>query len=72
MEYLITDIRTNGSTWIEASTVRQALISHENAWRTVKLPESTKISDYGQGAVIDASLGESICHGRRENVVREA
>jgi hypothetical protein len=71
MKYLITDIRTNVSTWVEADTVRAALIAHENAWRTQKLPASSKISDYSDGSAIDASLGESICRGWRENVARE-
>ena len=71
-EFLITDIRTAAKTWVPAATVREALIAHENGWRTVKLPPNTKASDYSQGAVIDASLGESACRGRCEHVVREA
>lgn len=71
MEYLITDIRTNKSTWIAADNARLALIAHENAWRTVKLPGTTKASDYSDAGAIDMSLGESVCRGFNENVMRE-
>lgn len=70
MQYLITDIRTLVQTWVSAATVREALIAHENAWRKQALPATTKISDYSQGAIIDASLGESACRGRRVHVVK--
>jgi len=70
MQYLITDIRTNAQTWVSGETVRAALIAHENAWRTQKLPATAKVSSYSEGAIIDASLGESACRGRRENVQR--
>ena len=46
------------------------LIAHENAWRTQKLPATTKVSSYSEGTIIDASLGESACRGRRECVVK--
>lgn len=68
-QYLITDIRSNVETWVTASSVREALIAHENAWRDRPLPTSTKVSDYSQGSVMDVSLGESVCRGRIENVV---
>lgn len=71
-EYLIINTRTMAQTWVSAVSVRAALISHENLWREQKLPANTRVSYYGQGVVIDASLGESSCRGRRENVTREA
>lgn len=69
-QYLITDIRTNVGTWVDGASVREALIAHENGWRSVKLPGSTRISDYGDSRAIDATLGESVCRGFLENVVR--
>ncbi len=72
MQHLITDIRTHTQTWVSAGSVRQALTAHENAWRTQKLPPSTKVSSFSQGNVIDESLGESACRGLRANVTREA
>jgi hypothetical protein len=71
MQFLITDIRTLAQTWVPAESVRAALIAHENARRAQKLPATTRVSTYSQGSVIDASLGESACRGRRENVVKE-
>jgi hypothetical protein len=70
MQFLITDIRTLGATWVSAGTVREALIAHENTWRKQKLPASTKVSSYSQGDMIDASLGESACRGLRAHVTR--
>lgn len=70
MEYLVTDIRNLKTTWIAARSPREALIVHENRWRKGPLSESSKASDYSDGAVIDVSLGESSIRGRRENVVR--
>lgn len=69
-QYLITDIRSNVETWVIAPSVRDALIAHENAWRDRPLLASTKVSDYSQGRVVDVSLGESVCRGRHENVVK--
>ena len=71
MMFLITDIRTGTQSWVPGATVREALITHENAWRTQKLPATAKASHYSQGAIVDVSLGESACRGRRENVIRE-
>ena len=69
-EYLITNTRTLTQSWIAAPSVRVALVAHENQSRRVKLPGNSKASVYSEGAMIDASLGESSCIGRRENVIR--
>ena len=72
MQFLITDIRTLAQTWIAANSVHAALIAHENAWRKQPLPMTSKISDYSQGNLIDASIGESACRGLRVHVVKTA
>ena len=70
LEYLVTDVRTLAETWVEAPSARAALLLHENAWRATPLPSTARASDYGQGSVIDVSLGESSIRGRRESVTR--
>lgn len=74
-EYLITNARTLAETWIKATTITQALISHERARRAVSgeapLPKNPRASHDSVGTIISAMLGYSYIRGRRENVVRE-
>ena len=71
MEYLITDIRTLAQPWVAGASAREALIAHENMTREIKLPASTKVTDYSDGDRLDVSLGMSSIRGFWCTVVRE-
>ena len=69
-QFLITNARTNESTWIEAPSKKAALFLHEQARRKAAgeaaLPKTAKAShDH-----LRMSLGDSHCTGLPENVER--
>ena len=73
--YLITDAWTLVSEWIEAPTIREALIRRENELRPDRpgrpLPPTSRASHYSEGDMIDVSLADVFCRGLRAAVIRE-
>lgn len=80
--YKITDTLTGETAWIEAPSLRAALIARENELRAEAtsfpragkpaLPATARPSHYSEGVMVDASIADVSCVGRRENVVRDA
>ncbi len=74
-EFLITNARTNQTTWIDATTIREALVVHENARRvaagaTALLPKGSHVGTDHRGDIVEAWLGESRICGLRGHVIR--
>lgn len=77
-KFLITDARTNEKEWVEAPSIRDALILRENELRAAggggrpsrPVHSGAKAGHYSRGDIIDVSIGDVRCCGLRQNVIR--